>query len=55
MTMVELIQLLKLDGFNLNKFISDNSGIDRNTHQLPPTAKVLIKLDLVEAPLLNEL
>ena len=49
--LVEVIQLLKLGGFNLAKFVSNNSEIDRYTHQQSPTAKDLVNLDLDETPI----
>ena len=48
---VEVIQLLKLGGFNLTKFVSNNSEIDKYTHQQSPIAKDLINLDLDETPI----
>ena len=48
---VEVIQLLKLGGFNLAKFVSNNSEIDRYTRQQSPTAKDLVNLDLDETPI----
>ena len=48
---VEVIQLLKLGGFNLTKFVSNNSEIDKYTHQQSSTAKDLVNLDLDETPI----
>ena len=48
---VEVVQLLKLSGFNLTKFVSDNSEIDKYTRHQSPTAKDLINLDLDETPI----
>ena len=48
---VEVIQLLKLVGFNLTKFVSNNSEIDRYTRQQSPTAKDLVNLELDETPI----
>ena len=47
----EVIQLLKLGGFNLTKFVSNNSEIDKYTRQQSPTAKDLVNLDLDETPI----
>ena len=48
---VEVIQLLKLGGFNLTKFVSNNSEIDKYTRQQSSTAKDLVNLDLDETPI----
>ena len=48
---VEVVQLLKLSGFNLTTFVSDNSEIDKYTRHQSPTAKDLINLDLDETPI----
>ena len=36
---LEVVQLLKLGGFNLTKFVSNNSEIVKYTRQQSPTAK----------------
>ena len=48
---VEVIQLLKIGGFNFTKFVSNNSEIDKYTRQQLPTAKDLVNLDLDETPI----
>ena len=48
---VEVVQLLKLGGFNLTKFISNNSEIDKYTRQQSPTAKDLVNFDLDQTPI----
>ena len=48
---LEVVQLLKLDGFNLTKFVSNNSEIVKYTRQQSPTAKNLVNLDLDETPI----
>ena len=48
---LEVVQLLKLGGFNLTKFVSNNSEIDKYTRQQSPTAKDLVNLDLDETPI----
>ena len=47
---VEVVQLLKQGGFNLTKFVSINSEIDKHNRQQSPTAKDLVNLDLDETP-----
>ena len=48
---MDLVQLLKLGGFNLTKFISNNSEIDKYTRQQSPTAKDLVNFDLDQTPI----
>ena len=48
---LEVVQLLKLGGFNLTKFVSSNSEIDKYTRQQSPAAKDLVNLDLDETPI----
>ena len=48
---IEVVQLLKLGGFNLTKFVSNNSETDKYTRQQSPTAKNLVNLDLDETPI----
>ena len=48
---LEVVQLLKLGGFDLTKFVSNNLEIDKYTRQESPTAKNLVNLDLDETPI----
>ena len=52
---VEVVQLLKLGGFNLTKIVSNNSEIDKYTRQQSPTEKGLVNLDLDETPIARAL
>ena len=42
---------MKLGGFNLTKFVSNNSKSNKYTRQQSLTAKDLVKLDLDETPI----
>ena len=48
---LEVVQLLKLGEFNLTKFVSNNSEIDKYTRQQSPTAKNFVNLDLDKTPI----